>query len=67
MSGTVLFHSREKNYGFIKSKDCPIDIYFNQKGLYDPDEILPTNAIVSFDLVELKDGKFKAINTKRIG
>lgn len=67
MVGTVLFYNIEKRYGFIKSKECQDDVYFNGKHLYDPEEILVSNAQVSFDLVEVAENRYQARQVKRIG
>lgn len=67
MTGRVIFYNTEKRYGFIQAKDFKEDIYFNEKCLYDRDEILKTHNEVSFELTSGMDGRPKAKVVKRIG
>ncbi len=62
LSGRVKQYHPERGYGFVVSPDAPGDVFFHRSDCRADPVALEPSAVVSFDLVEMANGQFKAIN-----
>ena len=61
-SGRLKQYNPDRGYGFVVSADGPEDIFFHRSDCRADPEALQPSASVTFDVVEMANGQFKATN-----
>jgi cold shock CspA family protein len=62
LGGRLKLYHADRGYGFVTSADAPEDIFFHRSDCRaDPASLEPSTP-VTFDLVEMANGQFKATN-----
>lgn len=62
LAGRVKQYHTDRGYGFVVSPDTPGDVFFHRSDCRMDPAALEPSAIVTFDLVEMANGQFKATN-----
>ena len=62
LSGRIKQYQPPRGYGFVTTPDTPGDVFFHRSDCrVDPATLEPSAAVI-FDLVEMANGQFKAVN-----
>jgi len=62
LTGRVKHYHADRGFGFVVSSDTPEDVFFHRSDCrVDPAGLAPSDS-VTFDLVEMANGQFKATN-----
>lgn len=67
VSGRVKQYQPARGYGFVVSPDAPGDVFFHRSDCRSDPATLEPSAAVTFDLVEMANGQFKAVNLAPAG
>ncbi len=62
LSGRVKHYHPGRGFGFVVSPDTPGDMFFHRSDCRTDPAALEPSATVTFDLVEMANGQFKAVN-----
>lgn len=62
LSGRLKLYHAERGYGFVVTPDTPGDVFFHRSDCRTDPAMLGPSAAVTFDLVEMANGQFKAVN-----
>lgn len=67
LSGRIKQYQPGRGYGFAVSADTPGDVFFHRSDCRVDPATLEPGAAVTFDLVEMANGQFKAVNLAPAG
>ncbi|OLC55950.1 MAG: hypothetical protein AUH92_01125 [Acidobacteria bacterium 13_1_40CM_4_69_4] len=62
LSGRIKQYQPPRGYGFVTTPDTPGDVFFHRSDCRVDPATLEPSAAVTFDLVEMANGQFKAVN-----